>query len=200
MLKELEEKMLEASAAMNFEEAAMYRDLMNSVQAVTQKQKITSDDQQDRDLVAMARGGDEAVVQVFFIRGGKIIGREHYYLTGVEGEPDASVLSAFIKQMYAGTPYIPKEIWLEEEVEDGESILEWLSEKRGRRVYFRTPKRGQKEKLLELAKRNAFYGSDQRCRETERAAGKDHWSHGRDPGITANATHPPGRVLRYIQY
>jgi excinuclease ABC subunit C len=156
VLKELEEKMLEASAAMNFEEAAMYRDLMNSVQAVTQKQKITSDDQQDRDLVAMARGGDEAVVQVFFIRGGKIIGREHYYLTGVEGEPDSSVLSAFIKQMYAGTPYIPKEIWLEEEVEDGESILEWLSEKRGRRVYFRTPKRGQKEKLLELAKRNAF--------------------------------------------
>ena len=156
ILKELEEKMQAASEALEFEKAIEYRELLNSVKKVAQKQKITDSSGEDRDVLAVACQEDDAVVQVFFIRGGKIIGREHYYLTGVEGEPDASVLSAFIKQMYAGTPYIPKEIWLEEEVEDGESILEWLSEKRGRRVYFRTPKRGQKEKLLELAKRNAF--------------------------------------------
>lgn len=156
ILQELTEKMQQASEQMAFEEAAQYRDLIQSVQQVTQKQKITSDDNEDRDIVAMARGGDEAVVQVFFIRGGKMLGREHYYLTGVEEEPDASVLSAFLKQMYSGTPYIPKEIWLEEEVADAEAILEWLSERRGRKVYFRIPKRGQKERMIELARRNAY--------------------------------------------
>lgn len=156
VIRELTEKMEEASAHMEFEEAAGYRDLIQSIQQVTEKQKITSDDNEDRDIVAMARGGDEAVVQVFFIRGGKLIGREHYYLTGVSEEENADVLSAFIKQMYSGTPYIPKEIWTEEEVSDSEAILEWLSAKRERKVYFRVPKRGEKERLLELAKRNAF--------------------------------------------
>ena len=156
IIQELTQKMLQASEQMQFEEAASYRDLIQSVRQVTEKQKITSDDNEDRDIVAMARGNDEAVVQVFFIRGGKMLGREHYYLTGVEEEENASVLSAFIKQMYSGTPYIPKEIWVEEEVEDAEAILAWLSEKRGRKVYFRIPKRGQKERTLELAKRNAF--------------------------------------------
>lgn len=156
VIRELTEKMEEASAHMEFEEAAGYRDLIQSIQQVTEKQKITSDDNEDRDIVAMARGGDEAVVQVFFIRGGKLIGREHYYLTGVSEEENADVLSAFIKQMYSGTPYIPKEIWTEEEVSDSEAILEWLSAKRERKVYFRVPKRGEKERLLELAKRNAL--------------------------------------------
>ncbi len=156
IIKELTEKMEQAAASMEFEEAAIYRDQIESIRQVTEKQKITSDDNEDRDIVAMARGGDEAVVQVFFIRSGKLIGREHYYLTGVEEEENGMVLSAFIKQMYAGTPYIPKEIWLEEEVAEEEIILEWLSTKRGKKVYFRLPKRGQKERLLELAKRNAF--------------------------------------------
>ena len=156
IVKELTEKMLAASANMEFEEAAQYRDLIQSIHQVTEKQKITSEDNEDRDILAMARGGDEAVVQAFFIRGGKMIGREHYYLTGVEEEENKSVMSAFVKQMYAGTPYIPKEIWVEEEVEDGEAILAWLSEKRGRKVYFHTPKRGEKERFLELAKRNAY--------------------------------------------
>ena len=98
---------------------------------------------------------DEAVVQVFFIRDGKMLGREHYYLTGVEGETESAVPSAFIKQMYSGTPFIPKEIWLEQEVEDAETIRTWLSEKREHKVYFYYPKRGQKERMLELAKRNA---------------------------------------------
>lgn len=155
-IADLTEKMMAASEEMNFEEAARYRDLIESVRKVTERQKITSGDNEDRDIVAMARGGQEAVVQVFFIRGGKMMGREHYYLTGVEEESDSSVLSAFIKQMYSGTPYVPKEIWLEKEVEDAEAILEWLTVKRGFKVYFRYPKRGQKERMLELAKRNAY--------------------------------------------
>lgn len=155
ILRELTEKMQQVSAEMKFEEAAQYRDLIQSVKQVTERQKITSADNEDRDIVAMARGGDEAVVQVFFIRGGKMLGREHYYLTGVQEESDSAVLSAFIKQMYAGTPYVPKEIWLEEEVEDAAAILDWLAVKRGYKVYFRYPKRGQKERMLELAKRNA---------------------------------------------
>jgi len=156
IVKELTEKMMAASMEMKFEEAAQYRDLIQSIQQVTEKQKITAEDNEDRDILAMARGGDEAIVQAFFIRGGKMIGREHYYLTGVEEEENASVMSAFMKQMYSGTPYIPKEIWVEEAVEDGDAILTWLSEKRGRKVYFRVPKRGEKERLIELAKRNAY--------------------------------------------
>lgn len=155
ILQELTEKMEQAAQEMKFEEAAGYRDLIQSVKQVTERQKITSEDNEDRDIVAMARGGSEAVVQVFFIRGGKMLGREHYYLTGVEDESASSVLSAFIKQMYSGTPYVPKEIWLEEEIEDEEAILAWLSVKRGHKVYVRYPKRGQKERMLELAKRNA---------------------------------------------
>lgn len=156
VIRDLTEKMTHAAERMEFEEAASIRDLIQSIRQVTEKQKITSDDNGDRDIVALARGGDEAVVQVFFIRGGKMLGRDYFYLTGVEGEEDASVLAAFIKQMYAGTPYIPKEIWTEGEVEDSEAIFAWLSEKRGRKVYLRIPKRGQKERMLELAKQNAY--------------------------------------------
>ena len=155
VLKELEEKMMQVSAEMKFEEAAQYRDLIQSVKQVTERQKITSEDWEDRDIVAMAREKEDAVVQVFFIRGGKMLGREHYYLTGTLEDSDSAVLSAFVKQMYAGTPYIPKEIWLEQVIEDEEAILQWLTVKRGRKVYFRYPQRGQKERMLELAKRNA---------------------------------------------
>lgn len=155
LIGELTQKMQQASASMEFEEAAKYRDLLQSVRQVTEKQKITSEDREDRDIVALARNGDEAVVQVFFIRDGKMLGREHYYLSGVDEEKNGDVLSAFMKQRYSGTPYIPKEIWTEEEVSDAEAILAWLSEKRGHKVYMKTPKRGQKERLLELAKRNA---------------------------------------------
>ncbi len=155
ILKELQNKMEELAQNMQFEEAAVYRDLINSVKQVTERQKITSDDHEDRDILAMARGGDEAVVQVFFIRGGKLIGREHYYLTGVNEEEDAHILGAFIKQMYAGTPYIPRELWTECEPEDAEAILEWLGKKRGHKVFLKQPKRGEKMRLLDLAKRNA---------------------------------------------
>ncbi len=155
VLKELQNKMEALAQNMQFEEAAVYRDLINSVKQVTERQKITSDDHEDRDILAMARSGDEAVVQVFFIRGGKLVGREHYYLTGVNEEEDAHILGAFIKQMYAGTPYIPRELWTECEPEDAEAILEWLGKKRGHKVFLKQPKRGEKMRLLDLAKRNA---------------------------------------------
>lgn len=155
VLKDLQQKMEQLAQNMQFEEAAVYRDLIDSVRQVTERQKITSGDQEDRDIIAIARKEDEAVVQVFFIRGGKLIGREHYYLTGVLEEAEGHILSAFIKQMYAGTPYVPRELWTECEPEDCGAILEWLAKKRGHKVMFRHPKRGEKVRLLDLAKRNA---------------------------------------------
>ncbi len=152
---QLTAKMQQCASEMNYEEAALYRDQIESIEQVTEKQKITAKDDMDRDVVAMVRDGDEAVVQVFFVRDGKMLGREHYYLTGVEGEPDGAVMCAFIKQMYAGTPYIPREIWLEEPVWDEETILQWLAAKRGHKVYIRYPKRGEKNAMLKLAKKNA---------------------------------------------
>ena len=155
VMKDLQQKMEQLAQNMQFEEAAVYRDLIDSVRQVTERQKITSDDQEDRDIIAIARKEDEAVVQVFFIRGGKLIGREHYYLSGVLEEDEGHILSAFIKQMYAGTPYVPRELWTECEPEDSGAILEWLAKKRGHKVFFRHPKRGEKVRLLDLAKRNA---------------------------------------------
>ncbi len=155
VMKDLQQKMEQLAQNMQFEEAAVYRDLIDSVRQVTERQKITSDDQEDRDIIAIARNEDEAVVQVFFIRGGKLIGREHYYLSGVLEEEEGHILSAFIKQMYAGTPYVPRELWTECEPEDSGAILEWLAKKRGHKVFFRHPKRGEKVRLLDLAKRNA---------------------------------------------
>lgn len=155
VLKMLEEKMLEASKNYEFEEAAGYRDLQNSVKHIVQRQKITSQEQEDKDIIAMARALDEAVVQVFFIRAGKLIGREHFHLNGVEHETRAEVITSFIKQFYAGTPYIPRELVLQEEIEEESLILEWLSVKRGQKVYIKVPKKGEKEKLVELAEKNA---------------------------------------------
>ena len=136
--------------------AASYRDLLGSVRQIMNKQKITNTDLSDKDIIAFARNKDEAVVQTFFIRGGKLIGRDHFYLTGVEDENDSKVITSFIKQFYAGTPYIPKEIFLETEPEDEEVLSQWLSSKRGQKVYLRVPKKGNKEKLVELAKKNAL--------------------------------------------
>ncbi len=156
VVKLLEERMSEAAGNMEYEKAATMRDLLGSVRQIMNKQKITSTDQMDRDIIAFARNKDEAVVQTFFIRGGKLIGRDHFYLTGVEDETDSRVMTSFIKQFYAGTPYIPKEIFLEAETEEDELLSEWLTNKRGQKVYIRVPKKGKKEKLVELAKQNAM--------------------------------------------
>lgn len=155
ILKDLEKKMLEASENMEFEEAARYRDLFNSVKQVSQKQKITDSDMEDKDVIALAKDESDAIVQVFFVRGGKLIGREHFHMTHVSGTPSAQILLDFVKQFYAGTPFIPKELMLQEEIEDVEILEKWLSGKRGSKVYIRVPKKGTKEKLVELAAQNA---------------------------------------------
>lgn len=155
ILRELEKKMIEASEKMEFEEAAGYRDLFNSVKSVAQKQKITDSDGEDKDIIAMAGDEHDAVVQVFFVRDGKLIGRDHFYMTHVEGCGSAQILLDFVKQFYAGTPYIPKELMLQEEIADIEILEEWLTARKGSRVYLRVPKRGAKEKLVELAAQNA---------------------------------------------
>lgn len=155
ILKDLEEKMKMASEAMEFEEAARYRDLYNSVKSVAQKQKITDSAGEDKDVIALCQDESEAVVQVFFVRDGKMIGREHYYMTNVSQNDGPGILQEFVKQFYAGTPFIPKELMLQYKIEDAELIERWLSERRKSRVYLRVPKIGSKEKLVELAAENA---------------------------------------------
>ena len=155
LLKELEEKMKAASDAMDFEHAAEYRDLLNSVKQVAQKQKITNSDQEDKDILALAADGEDAVVQVFFVRDGRLIGRDHFCLHITEGEPAGDILNSFIKQFYAGTPFIPRELMIQEEIEDAGVIEDWLTKRKGQRVYIRVPKIGSKEKLVELARKNA---------------------------------------------
>ena len=155
ILKELEEKMLDASENLEFEKAIEYRELLASVQKIAQKQKITDTAGDDRDIIAMASEGEDAVVQVFFIRGGRLIGRDHFYLKIVENDTKSEILSSFIKQFYAGTPYIPAELMLPEEIEDQEIIEEWLTTRREHKVRLRIPKKGTKEKLVELAQKNA---------------------------------------------
>ena len=155
ILKELEEKMLDASENLEFEKAIEYRELLASVQKIAQKQKITDTAGDDRDIIAMASEGEDAGVQVFFIRGGRLIGRDHFYLKIAENDTKSEILSSFIKQFYAGTPYIPAELMLPEEIEDQEIIEEWLTTRREHKVRLRIPKKGTKEKLVELAQKNA---------------------------------------------
>ncbi|MCI9539918.1 MAG: excinuclease ABC subunit UvrC [Lachnospiraceae bacterium] len=155
ILKNLEEKMLAASEAMEYEQAMEYRDLLNSVKQISQKQKITSSDIEDRDVIACSCDGPDAVVQVFFIRGGKLIGREHFHLNVAVQEEKKQILNSFIKQYYAGTPFIPRELMLQAAPEEEGLLAEWLSKKKGSKVYIHVPKKGQKERLVELAFKNA---------------------------------------------
>ena len=155
ILKDLDEKMNKAAEAMEFEDAARYRDLLSSVRQVSQKQKITEGVGEDKDILALYQDETEAVVQVFFVRYGKLIGREHYYMTHVPENNKPAILQDFVKQFYAGTPFIPRELMLQYEIEDAELIEKWLSERKGSRVYLKVPKIGSKEKLVELAAQNA---------------------------------------------
>ena len=155
ILGDLQRKMEEASEAMEYERAIEYRDLLQSVQKIAQKQKITDTAGDDRDIVAMAKDLEDAVVQVFFVRNGRLIGRDHFFLRLTGEETKREILSSFIKQFYAGTPYLPAELMMQEEPGDMELLEEWLTEKRGHKVHIRVPKKGSKEKLVELAQRNA---------------------------------------------
>lgn len=152
----LTDKMMAASEAMEYEKAIEYRDLIQSVRQIMEKQKVTSSSMEDRDVIGLARAGNEAVVQVFFIRNGRLIGRDHYYLTGVESESRAGVLTSFVKQFYGEAPLVPRELMIPEMIEDSEIVLQWLSEKRGQKVVFSVPKKGRKERLMELACKNAL--------------------------------------------
>ncbi len=155
VLKMLEEHMLRASDALEFEKAMEYRDLLESVKKVAQKQKITSSSMEDRDVIALARDEQDAVVQVFFVREGKLIGRDHFHVTVATAENKSQILSSFVKQFYAGTPFLPRELWVQEELEDGGVIAQWLSARKGQKVRIVVPKKGQKERLVELAEKNA---------------------------------------------
>ncbi len=155
--KRLEAQMMKFSEEMEFEKAAEYRDLLFSVKRLAEKQKADDDMNIERDIIAFASAGDEAVAQVFFVRGGKMVGREHFYLTGVENEARSTIMANFIKQFYSGTPYIPKELLLSEETEEQELLENWLTARRGKRVRIVIPKKGSKERLVELAEKNASF-------------------------------------------
>ena len=161
LLKELEEKMLEASESMDFEKAIEYRDALDSVKQVAQKQKITSYGLEDRDIIAMAKDSQDAVVQVFFVREGRLIGRDHFHLSIAAAEDDRQILTSFVTQFYAGTPFIPRELLVQFPLEDEEVISQWLSAKRGQKVRLISPKKGEKERLVELAAKNAKQVLDQ---------------------------------------
>ncbi|MEE1195937.1 MAG: excinuclease ABC subunit UvrC [Lachnospiraceae bacterium] len=154
-IRELTVKMEQASEEMRFEEAIEYRDLIESVKRIGERQKITGSDGEDKDIIALAMDEEDAVVQVFFVRDGKLIGRDHFFLRAAAGDQKEQVLLSFIKQFYMGTPFIPRELVLQTAIEEPQLIEEWLSKKRGHRVYIRVPKIGTKEKLVELAAQNA---------------------------------------------
>lgn len=156
VLAMLEDKMMKASEEMEFEQAIEYRELMNSVKQIAQKQKITSQSMEDRDIIAMARDNEDAVVQVFFVRDGKLIGREHFHISAAAEGEDHHIIGSFVKQFYAGTPFIPREIWVQQEFEEMGLVKEWLTKRRGQSVKFVIPKKGQKERLVELAAKNAM--------------------------------------------
>ena len=155
ILNRLQEKMMAASDAMDFEKAIEYRDLLESVKKVAQKQKITDSEEEDRDIIAMSRDMEDVVVQVFFVREGKLIGREHFHLRAELEEDKSQILTSFVKQFYAGTPFVPRELWTQAPLNDEEVIGQWLSAKKGQKVRLTVPKKGDKERLIELAERNA---------------------------------------------
>lgn len=171
-LKDLEGKMLAASEEMDFEKAAIYRDLIESVKACAGRQKATQLDGEDRDIIAMATSGEDAVVQVFFIRGGKMIGREHFFINVRVDDTKEELLEYFLKDYYTGTPFIPREIYVQYDLEESELIENWLTGKKGSRVYIRSPKRGSKEKLVELAAKNAQMVLDQDREKIKKEEGR----------------------------
>ena len=172
ILKDLEQKMKAASEEMEFEEAAKYRDLYNDVKQIAQRQKITDKVGEDKDIVALYAQEDSAVVQVFFVRDGKLIGREHYYMKNVEEKENPDILQDFVKQFYAGTPFIPREIMLQYEIGERELLEQWLSERRGSKTKLLVPKIGTKEKLVELAAQNAKLTLTQNKERLKREEGR----------------------------
>ena len=196
----LTDKMMAASEEMRFEDAMEYRDLIRSIQKIGERQKITGYGAEDKDIIAVAMDESldlreqDAVVQVFFVRDGKLIGREHFYLRVARGDTKAQVLSSFMKQFYAGTPFIPKEIMLQKEIEDADLIEEWLTARRKQRVHIRVPKKGTKEKLVELAEENAKMVLD---KDRERIKREEGRTIGRMAWTVRN---PKNGSIRYLKH
>ncbi|QUH30087.1 excinuclease ABC subunit UvrC [Vallitalea guaymasensis] len=157
----LTDKMTKASEELDFEKAAEYRDQLASVKSIAGKQKIINASMEDQDVIAFAKAHDEALVQVYFVRNGKLIGREHFHLDGVEELHRREVMTEFVKQFYSGTPFIPKEIILQEEIDEANIINAWLTSKKGQKVYIKVPRKGEKHKLVELAANNALLTFEQ---------------------------------------
>ena len=155
LLKEIEAKMNDHAEKLEFEEAAKYRELLKSALDIAQKQKITEFDGENKDYIGIARSESDVLIQVFFVREGKLIGREHFYMKGALEETDEETISSFIKLYYAGTPFLPKEIFVPIQLEETELLEKWLGDKRGGKVSIKAPVKGQKEKMLELAHQNA---------------------------------------------
>ena len=178
IINNLEDKMKKAAAELEFEQAAEYRDLIENVKRIGEKQKINDTGGDDRDIIALAKAGDEAVVAIFFIRSGKLLGRDHFHMTGIGDSEKQEILTDFIKQFYVGTPFIPKEILTQEDVLDKEILEKWLSDKRGSKVNFAMPKRGSKHQMMELARKNAqnvlIQDSEKLKREEHRTIGAVH--------------------------
>lgn len=172
VIRSLEQKMQQASDEMEFEKAIEYRELLGSVKQIAQKQKITNTDGEDKDIIALASDDTDAVVQVFFVRSGKIVGRDHFHVRVGSEESSSDILVNFVKQFYSGTPYIPREIMIQEMIEDIPVLEEWLTAKRGRRVYIRIPQKGMKEKLVELAAKNATLVLNQDKEKIKREEGR----------------------------
>ena len=172
---ELKQAMQASAEIMEYEKAAEYRETLKSVNKIAQKQKITDSHDEDRDILAVALEENDAVVQTFFVRGGRLIGRDHFYLQHAKSEDAGEILASFIKQFYIGTPYIPRELMLSEPLEEQKILEEWLSKRSGHRVYLKVPQKGNKEKLTELAKKNAqlILSNDKERlkRETKRTTG-----------------------------
>ena len=173
--KYLTEKMQLASESMEFEKAIEYRDLINEIEELKASQKVTVTDTEDRDIIGISVLGHDALAQVFFMRDGRMIGREYFHLDAEAEEDISDIVRAFIGQYYSGTPYIPKELWIQTDISDRELLERWLSGQRGMNVKIITPKKGNKEKLVEMAVKNAenqlLKDFEKLKRESERTKG-----------------------------
>ncbi len=162
VLRDLRRRMSEASANLAFERAATLRDRISAVEHVTESQKMVSVRREDKDLVAIAKGRNEACAQVFFVRGGRLVGKEHFVMEGVQDEEPGKVMASFVSLFYGAAAYLPPEILVQEEPEDAPTLRAWLSRARGKRVRLAVPRRGQNRKLLEMVAENAAQVLEQR--------------------------------------
>lgn len=161
VVKELTDKMLEASENLDFEKAAEYRDYKKAIETIMERQKIVKATNDDQDIIAFASNDKDALVQVYFVRNGKLIGREHFRMEHIEDQSGSEIMTAFVKQFYSGTPFIPKELILQEHLSEAKIIENWLSDRRGQKVHINVPQKGEKNKLIELAAQNAWITLEQ---------------------------------------